>query len=136
MQAATTKRVLWERVFQGDPDRLYAKLPADNVVKRALIFDANQRVQRIVFICVPHRGSDLATNWIGSFGTSLISLPGKLLSGTVDVITAPLDRDLGMKRVPTGITGLSLRSHLLRRLGRSLAPAHAHYSNPTTGCGI
>jgi pimeloyl-ACP methyl ester carboxylesterase len=41
MQAVTTKRVLWDRVFQGDADRLYAKLPADNVVKRALIFDAN-----------------------------------------------------------------------------------------------
>ncbi|HWY91262.1 MAG TPA: hypothetical protein VNY04_00055 [Chthoniobacterales bacterium] len=108
MQAATTKRVLWERVFQGDPDRLYAKLPADNVVKRALIFDANQRVQRIVFICVPHRGSDLATNWIGSFGTSLISLPGKLLSGAVDLIT--LEKDVGMKHMPTGINGLSPRS--------------------------
>jgi len=44
---------LWYRVFQGDADRLYAKLPSDNVVKRALIFDANPRVQRIVFICVP-----------------------------------------------------------------------------------
>ena len=62
-------------------DRLYAKVPADHVVKRALIFDANPRVQRIVFICVPHRGSDLATNWIGSFGIGLISLPGKLLNG-------------------------------------------------------
>ena len=27
MQAVTTKRVLWESVFQGDADRLYAKLP-------------------------------------------------------------------------------------------------------------
>ena len=81
MQAVTTNRVLWDSVFRGDADRLYAKVPPDNVVKRALIFDANPRVQRIVFICVPHRGSDLATNWIGSFGIGLISLPGKLLSG-------------------------------------------------------
>ena len=62
MQAVTTKRVLWDRVFQGDADRLYAKIPADHAIKRALIFDANPRVQRIVFICVPHRGSDLAIN--------------------------------------------------------------------------
>jgi len=55
MQAVTTRRVLWDRVFKGDADRLYAKLPPDNVVKRALIFDANPRVQRIVFICVPSR---------------------------------------------------------------------------------
>jgi hypothetical protein len=56
MQAVTTGRVLWDHVFQGDADRIYAKLPPDQVLKRALIFDANPRVQRIVFICVPHRG--------------------------------------------------------------------------------
>ena len=49
-------------------NRLYAKLPPDHVLKRALIFDANPQVQRILFICVPHRGSDLAINWIGSLG--------------------------------------------------------------------
>jgi hypothetical protein len=125
MQAVTTRRVLWDDVFKADADRLYAKLPPDNVVKRALIFDANPRVHRIVFICVPHRGSDLATNWIGSFGTSLISLPGKLLSGTVDVVNAPLQRDLGMKRMPTGINGLSPRSPLLR--GLDTLPIHAPY---------
>jgi pimeloyl-ACP methyl ester carboxylesterase len=125
MQAVTTKRVLWDRVFQGDADRLYAKLPPDNVVKRALIFDANPRVHRIVFICVPHRGSDLATNWIGSFGTSLISLPGKLLSGAATVVTAPLQRGVGLKRMPTGINGLSPRSPLLG--GLDTLPIHAPY---------
>jgi hypothetical protein len=125
MQAVTTRRVLWDRVFQGDADRLYAKLPPDNVVKRALIFDANPRVQRIVFICVPHRGSDLAINWIGSLGTGLISLPGKLLSGAEDVVTAPLERDVGIKHMPTGINGLSPRSPLLR--GLDTLPIHAPY---------
>ena len=108
MQAVTTRRVLWDHVFQSDADRLYAKVPADHVVKRALIFDANPRVQRIVFICVPHRGSDLATNWIGSFGIGLISLPGKLLNGAVNMVT--LEKDVGIKHLPTGINGLSPRS--------------------------
>ncbi len=41
MQAVNTKRVLWDDVFQGDADRLYAKVPPDHVIKRALIFDMN-----------------------------------------------------------------------------------------------
>ena len=98
---------------------------SDNVVKRALIFDANPRVQRIVFICVPHRGSDLAINWIGSFGTGLISLPGTLLSGAEDLVTAPLEKSFGMKHMPTGINGLSPRSPLLR--GLDTLPIHAPY---------
>jgi hypothetical protein len=126
MQAVTTKRVLWDRVFQGDADRLYAKLPPDNVVKRALIFDANLRVQRIVFICVPHRGSDLAINWIGSIGIGLISLPGKVLGGAMDVVTAPLERDVGIKHMPTGINGLSPRSPVLRGLDTLAIQAPYH----------
>jgi hypothetical protein len=125
MQAVTTGRVLWDRVFQGDADRLYAKVRPDNVVKRALVFDANPRVHRIVFICVPHRGSDLATNWIGSFGVGLISLPGKLLSGAADVVSAPLEKDVGVKHMPTGINGLSPRSPLLR--GLDTLAIHAPY---------
>src|SRR5580704_7424990 len=35
MQAVTTGRVLWDRIFQGDADRLYAKVPPDNAVKGA-----------------------------------------------------------------------------------------------------
>jgi hypothetical protein len=114
MQSVTTKRVLWDDVFQGDADRLYAKVPPDHAIRRALIFDANPRVQRIVFICVPHRGSDLAVNWIGSFAIGLVSLPGKLLSGAVDVVT--LEKDVGIKHMPTGINGLSPRSPVLRGL--------------------
>ena len=114
MQAVTTRRVLWDRVFKGDADRVYSALPPDNVVKRALIFDANPRVGRIVFICVPHRGSDLAINWIGSIGIALIRLPGKLVTGVSNVVTAPLEKNLGLKRLPTGINGLSPRSPLLQ----------------------
>jgi pimeloyl-ACP methyl ester carboxylesterase len=123
MQAVTTKRVLWDRVFQGDSDRLYAKVPPDHAIKRALIFDANPRIQRIVFICVPHRGSDLAINWIGSFAIGLVSLPGKILSGAVNVVT--LEKDVGIKHMPTGINGLSPRSPVL--LGLDTLPIHAPY---------
>ena len=125
MQAVTTRRVLWDDVFKGDADRLYAKLPPDNVVKRALIFDANPRVHRIVFICVPHRGSDLAINWIGSFGIGLINLPGKVLGGAMDVVIAPLKKDVGLKHMPTGINGLSPRSPVLR--GLDTLPIKAPY---------
>jgi len=125
MQSVTTRRVLWDGVFRSDADRLYAKLPPDHVVKQALIFDANPRVQRIVFICVPHRGSALATNWIGSFGNGLVSLPSKLLGGAVDVVTAPLERDVGIKHMPTGINGLSPRSPVLG--GLDTLPLDAPY---------
>jgi pimeloyl-ACP methyl ester carboxylesterase len=124
MQAVTTRRVFWDRVFRGDADSLYARLPSDHVVKRALIFDANPRVQRIVFICVPHRGAVLAINWIGSLGNGLISVPSALLTGAVDLANQ-IKRAAGFGRFPTGINGLSPRSPVL--LGLDTLPIRAPY---------
>ncbi len=113
MQSVRSERVLWNAVFGQNSDRLYATLPPDSLVKKALIFDPNPHVSRIVFICVPHRGSYLATNWIGSLGVSLIRLPVTVISRVELVILSPLLRDLGFKRLPTGINGLSPRSPFL-----------------------
>jgi hypothetical protein len=116
MQAVNTERVLWNAVFQNDADRLYATTPPDSLTKKALIFDANPRVKRIVFICVPHRGSYLAVNWIGSIGVGLIRLPATLLSQVEDRITGALLKHVGLKHPPTGINGLSPRNPVLHSL--------------------
>jgi pimeloyl-ACP methyl ester carboxylesterase len=116
LQSVDSKHVLWDGVFGENADRLYATLPADSLVKKALIFNSNPRVKRIVFICVPHRGSYLATSWIGSIGISLIRLPVAIISRAEQVVLAPVLRGMGLKRLPTGINSLSPRSPVLRAL--------------------
>ena len=97
-------------MFRSDADHLYAEVPPDNLMKRALTFEANPRIRRIVFICVPHRGADLAINWVGSIGVGLIRLPGRILARDINVAMATLQKNVGMKHPPTGINGLSPRS--------------------------
>jgi hypothetical protein len=122
----TTGRVLWDDAFKDDANRLYAALPPDNLFKRALIFEANPRVARIVFICVPHRGADLATNWIGSFGIGLIHLPGTLVATVSGATTlATLRKDVGLKHAPTGINGLAAGNPVLK--GLDTLPIQAPY---------
>jgi pimeloyl-ACP methyl ester carboxylesterase len=125
LQSTDSKRVLWNGVFREDADQLYATLPPDSIVKRALIFDANPRVRRIVFICVPHRGSYLATGWVGSLGISLIRLPSAIISRAESILLNPLLKNIGYKRLPTGINGLSPRSPLLGPL--DTLPINAPY---------
>ena len=48
-------------------------------VRKMLRFEALPFVRRVVFICVPHRGSEMAHSWIGRFGASLIQLPASLV---------------------------------------------------------
>lgn len=40
-----------------------------------MYFEPNPDVRRVVFMAVPHRGSNLATNWIGRLGSRLIRMP-------------------------------------------------------------
>jgi pimeloyl-ACP methyl ester carboxylesterase len=37
-------------------------------------------IDRVIFVAVPHRGSDIATSWIGWIGRKLMSVPSKVLS--------------------------------------------------------
>jgi hypothetical protein len=127
MQAVSSDRVLWNGVFQNDADHLYATIPSDNVTKKALIFDANPHVKRLVFICVPHRGSYLASNWIGSIGVSLIRIPRTIVSHIGEGITGSLLKNIGLKHMPTGINGLSPRNPVLRSLD-TLPIAVPYYS--------
>ena len=50
---------------------------------------------------------------MGSIGIALIHLPNQILTGVTGVVAAPLQKSLGLKRLPTGITGLSPQSPLL-----------------------
>jgi pimeloyl-ACP methyl ester carboxylesterase len=116
MQTVSTGRVLWNGVFRDDADRLYETTPPDNLVKKALIFDANRHVERVVFICVPHRGSSLASNWVGSIGVALIRIPRKVVSHIGEGITQTVLKNVGLKHLPTGINGLSPRNPVLHSL--------------------
>ena len=127
LQAVNTGRLLWNSVFQNYGDRLYASTPPESLLKRALIFKANPHIRRLVFICVPHRGSYLASNWIGSLGAGLVRLPGNLLGDSQGSIMGTLRATMGLRHVPTGINGLSPRSPVLKTLDNLpiTAPYHS-----------
>ena len=134
MQAINTGRVLWDAAFKNDADRVYAATP-DNILKKGLIFDANPHVKRIVFICVPHRGSYLASNWIGSIGVSLIRLPSTVLTQAGEGLSGTLLKNIGLKHLPTGINGLSPQNPTLRSLDKMPIEAPYYSIIGDRGCG-
>jgi pimeloyl-ACP methyl ester carboxylesterase len=118
MQVVSTGRALWDAVLRSSANRLYAKLPPNHLFKRALIFDANPRVERITFICVPHRGSILAVTLPGIIGASLIRLPVHFVKILRTVVVDSVKVALGRESFffPPSVRGLSPRSTLLRAL--------------------
>ena len=51
LQVINTGDALMKGIFKDNASRMMAELPADSLVKQALIFKANPRIKRVVFIC-------------------------------------------------------------------------------------
>ena len=125
MQAVDTGRVLWDEAFRQNADALYAKIPDDNLLKQTLVFRADPDVKRIVFICVPHRGSGLALGLVGAFGNGLIRTPRNVVLTIRNTLGNSFEQLTGVK-IPTSIRGLSPRSPVLIGLDKLPIKAPHH----------
>lgn len=126
MQAVDTGRVLWDECFDQNADALYQKIPADNLLKQTLVFRADPHVKRIVFMCVPHRGSSLAVGIVGLLGNGLIRVPQNVAMTIRNTIGDSLKQFTGVK-TPTSIRGLSPHSPVL--IGLDKLPIKAPHNS-------
>jgi pimeloyl-ACP methyl ester carboxylesterase len=131
MQVVTLKPENWERVV-GEPAReIFQKLQPNDLVYRALVFNANPRIKRVVFICTPHRGSELAISPIAEFGMRLITLPANIAGAIKNQVGSELAQVKGLQDRPNVATGLSPKSPALRTMEtvRVQPPFHSIIGN-------
>jgi len=114
LQVINSGDVLVKGIFKENAPKIMA-LPPNSLVKQALIFKANPRIKRVVFVAAPHRGAPLAVNFIGRIGAALIHLPGALISqiGTTTIEEAEAASGLGKNYVPNSINALEPKNPLL-----------------------
>jgi triacylglycerol esterase/lipase EstA (alpha/beta hydrolase family) len=107
-QVVTVNEGMWEKALGQMARSVFKENSGNSLIVRAVKFRANPRIKRVVFICTPHRGSDLASNGIGKIGISLITLPARLATTMMDSLTAADLTQLtgSSKRLPNSITGL------------------------------
>jgi hypothetical protein len=85
------------------------------VIKKALIFEANPYIERVVFFATAHRGSDLASLRISLMAASLIRLPATLTKRfDPELRKAVREINSSVRNIPTSIIGLSPKSQLLQ----------------------
>jgi pimeloyl-ACP methyl ester carboxylesterase len=108
MQVITVTKPMWEKGLGETAKTIFRENSSDSLVVRATTFQANPRIKRVVFICTPHRGSEMASSGLGRFGISLIALPLNIASAMTDALSsAELVQLTGSsKRLPNSITGL------------------------------
>jgi pimeloyl-ACP methyl ester carboxylesterase len=109
-QVVTVTRAMWEKDKNVGPaaKSIFANNSSESLVVRAMTFRANPRIKRVVFICTPHRGSDMASGGLGSLAVSLIRLPAKMLNTMKDSFTSSELVQLtgSSKRLPNSVWGL------------------------------
>jgi len=129
MQVATVTRAAWEEELGDTAKNIFARSSSDSLIVRALTFRANPRIKRVVFVCTPHRGSEMASSGIGKFGISLITLPLTLSTTMKDSITsAELVQITGSsKRLPNSVSGLKPANPALKVVNDSsiISPYHS-----------
>lgn len=101
-----------------------AKLPADSVVRRALVFEPRKDVRQVIFLNTPHRGSGIASGGIVQWASGLIRLPSVVASELAPLGDLILQENRG--RLPTSIHGLSPRSRFLAALNSTSPTVPVH----------
>ena len=99
---------IWRDFFATSPAKTPLSSDTRKLLEESLVFNHRPDVQRVIFISTPHRGSKLASGWIGRIGSSLVRTPRVFTS--VYALTKPLlVSDPGartLKRMPNSVDTL------------------------------
>jgi hypothetical protein len=112
---------IW-RYYFGEPPA-QTTLPPDTkeLLEECFVFNHRTDVKRVIFICAPHRGSSIASNWIGRFGTTLVNMPKLKTSVPRSVWTETMVQDPAaakLKNVPTSIDTLEPNDRFVREINK------------------
>lgn len=91
---------LWIRAFGKSPSETKLTGNSSEVLRKSLVFSDRKEVDRVLFYSGPHRGSILASNWIGATASRLVQVP----SLVADV------RNAAISAASADIAGLTMNS--------------------------
>jgi len=132
MQVIDSGDAFWKTWFTKPPEQVPLDGATSRAMRSSLLFKANPKVKRVVFIATPHRGSEIADGWIGRLGSSLIKAPMQVMQMVTSIATLDLEvinpARLSMNRLGAdSINGLSTKHPVLEAIAtRPLkAPCHS-----------
>jgi pimeloyl-ACP methyl ester carboxylesterase/predicted GNAT family acetyltransferase len=106
---------LWLEAFGHPPAQTPMDPQSKRLLEEVLIFNHRRDIGRVVFMSTPHRGADLASNWIGRIGSMLVRTPSKLLTvaRTLRESATADPSALRLKRLPNSVDTLAPNSRFV-----------------------
>jgi pimeloyl-ACP methyl ester carboxylesterase len=88
---------LWLEYFGKPPAAVRLSPETKQFVTEGLIFRHRPEIGRVIFISGPHRGSEIASNWLGRFASRLVKSPITLLKAGREAVKAVTTRGDSLK---------------------------------------
>ena len=124
-------QALWLKLMGKPPEQMNLTPKTRDLLTQALIFKHRTDVGRVIFIAAPHRGSDLASNWLGRIGSGLVKAPATLVNVGLelkDVATFNAG-DLKLNRIPNSVDTLAPNNRFVRAINTiPIAPGIPYHS--------
>jgi len=108
---------IWRTYFNKSPEQTALSPKNKELLTESLIFKPRPEVARVIFISTPHRGSIIASNWVGRIGSSIIRMPIQFVTLGKEALLASVQEDptvMRMKRMPNSIDTLSPNNRFVK----------------------
>jgi pimeloyl-ACP methyl ester carboxylesterase len=111
---------IWRAFFGTSPSQ--TQLPADvrRQLQEVFVFNHRPEVRRVIFISTPHRGSALATSWVGRLGASFVkksrSFESEYAAAKPLLVADPEARSL--KRMPNSVDTLEPNDRFVKTVNK------------------
>ena len=122
---------IWIKAFGKPPSETHFTGHSREILESAIVFNHRREIDRAIFISGPHRGSVLASNWIGAISTRLVRLPkfmADVRDSAISVATADAS-GLMLQRAPNSIDTLSPNNLFVRQINQiPISPGVPYHS--------
>jgi hypothetical protein len=85
IQVISSGTRFWNNVSDKSFDEIEIQPETRDLLGKAIFFEPQPFIERVIFISTPHRGSYLAGSWLGRFASSLFTAPRALVGLSADL---------------------------------------------------
>jgi hypothetical protein len=107
------------------------------LLRETMFFEPLPGLERVIFICTPHRGSFRAAGWMLGLVRRLVRFPGGVVQEFREILNQPEFAHLNMSRLPTSVDNMNPNHRFIRSLSATpMDPRiHAHSIIAALGSG-
>ncbi|MEY2536399.1 MAG: hypothetical protein QOG67_139 [Verrucomicrobiota bacterium] len=100
---------IWRAFFGSSPAQTPLPSRTRDSLKELLVFNHRPDIKRAIFITTPHRGTHVASSWIGRIRSHLVKTPGFLVDMRTSVFASSNVNPIALRlnRIPTSIDTLA-----------------------------